>query len=233
VTDRPWRGRCTTPSAPHLGVERRALRPVVVLREKKDRGFDPIPRVNRGVPVAEDDLIRTYRETIRPLYAFVSRRVGGDVELAEDLVQEAWLRALDTWPARGVPDQPLAWLLRVARNVMVSHFRRVRPELVDPISLDLEASGFMTDTPDAACLVSWGLARLRRGHAEVLEAFYFDGKTVREIAGEQGTSERAIEGRLRRARARLKSKLRHVVRPPVRRPATVGERGHDGQTRTS
>lgn len=185
------------------------------------------------MPVAEDDLIRTYRETIRPLYAFVSRRVGGDVGLAEDLVQEAWMRALDTWPARGVPDQPLAWLLRVARNVMISHFRRVRPELVDPISLDLEASGFAPDTPDAACLVSWGLARLRRGHAEVLEAFYFDGKTVREIAEERGTSERAIEGRLRRARAKLRSKLKHVVRPPVRRPATEGDRGHAGQTRTS
>ena len=37
-----------------------------------------------------NELILEYRKTIRPLYAFVSRRVGGDRALAEDLVQETW-----------------------------------------------------------------------------------------------------------------------------------------------
>lgn len=36
-----------------------------------------------------------YRQTIRPLYAYVSRRCGGDRALAEDVVQETWLRAVD------------------------------------------------------------------------------------------------------------------------------------------
>ena len=49
-----------------------------------------------------------YRESIRPLYAYVSRRVGGDAGLAEDLVQETWMRALDTSPRSGMPDEPLA-----------------------------------------------------------------------------------------------------------------------------
>jgi RNA polymerase sigma-70 factor, ECF subfamily len=174
--------------------------------------------------LAEDDLIQVYRETIRPLYAFVSRRVGGDVALAEDLIQETWMRALDTWPVRGRPDEPLAWLIRVARNTIVSHFRRVRPEPIDPASIDLEAPGFSPDGTDAASVVAWGLARLRRRHAEVLEAFYFDGKSVRDIAREQATSERAVEGRLRRARARLKKKLEKLVRRPAQRSRAAGGR---------
>ena len=164
----------------------------------------------------DTEIVRIYRETIRPLYGYVSRRVGGNAALAEDLVQETWLRALDAWPARGMPDEPLAWLIRVAHNTLVSHFRRVKPEGVDVARLELEAPAFTPDSPDAAAIVSWGLARMRRGHTEVLEAFYFEGKTVREIARDRSTSERSVEGRLRRARLKLKKVLDRAMRPAPR-----------------
>jgi RNA polymerase sigma-70 factor (ECF subfamily) len=180
----------------------------------------------------EQALLQIYRDTIRPLYRFVSRRVGGDAALAEDLVQHTWMRALDAWPARGVPGEPLAWLIRVARNSLIDHFRRVTPELVDPARLDVENAAFTPDAPDLAALVSWGLARLRRSHARVLEAFYFDGRTTREIAADLRTSERAVEGALRRARAKLKKTLKPVMRPldPARR--AVEGASHAGPTRT-
>lgn len=160
----------------------------------------------------EADLLQVYRETIRPLYAFVSRRVGGDRALAEDLVQETWVRALDTWPARGVPDDPVAWLVRVARNTLISHFRKQRPDSVDPALVEIEDERYSPVAPDAAAVVGWGLAQLRHAHADVLEAFYFEGQSVSEIAVARSLSERAVEGRLRRARAKLKSKLSRIVR---------------------
>jgi RNA polymerase sigma-70 factor, ECF subfamily len=193
-------------------------------------------RVNKDVtaPLPEQPVLQIYRETIRPLYAYVSRRVGGDVGLAEDLVQETWMRALNAWPRRGVPAEPLAWLIRVARNTLVSHFRRQRPESIDPAAIDLEAAGSPTTEPDTASVVGWGLAQLRRGHAEVLEAFYFDGKSVREIAADRKTSERAIEGKLRRARAKLKQKLDRVLRPAAKRSGGASEgAAHARPTRTS
>jgi RNA polymerase sigma-70 factor (ECF subfamily) len=160
----------------------------------------------------EEDLLRVYQDTIRPLYAYVSRRVGGDTGLAEDLVQETWMRALDTWPARGIPEEPVAWLIRVARNTLVSHFRRQRPDAIDPALIEIEDERFSPAAPDSAVVVGWGLAQLRRAHADVLEAFYFDGQSVSEIAADRSLSERAVEGRLRRARARLKTKLARIVR---------------------
>lgn len=155
----------------------------------------------------EQELLRVYRETIKPLYLYVSKRVGGDRALAEDLVQETWIRALDSWPSRGMPDEPVAWLTRVAHNALVSHFRRQRPELIDPATIDIEDDRFTPDSRDTATVVGWGMSQLRRTHADVLEAFYFEGKSVSEIAAARSLSERAIEGRLRRARARLKRKL--------------------------
>jgi RNA polymerase sigma-70 factor (ECF subfamily) len=186
-------------------------------------------------PLPDEDVIRTYRETIRPLYAYVSRRVGGDHGLAEDLVQETWMRALDSWPSRGVPRDPAAWLMRVARNTLVSHFRRLPPQPVDPALIDLEADRFTPATPDAAAIVGWGLARMRRSHAELLEAFYFEEKSVREIAADRRLSERAVEGRLRRARSKLKKVLNRLPgsRVPARAPAESEGTSHAGPTRTS
>ena len=51
------------------------------------------------------------------------------------------------------------------------------------------------------------LARLKKNHALLLEAFYFDEKSVREIAQDFGLSERAVEGRLRRARLKLRRQV--------------------------
>jgi RNA polymerase sigma-70 factor (ECF subfamily) len=161
----------------------------------------------------EHDIVEIYQRTIRPLYGYVSRRVGGNAALAEDLVQETWMHALDTWPSRGMPDEPLAWLIRVAHNTLVSHFRRVRPEAVDVARIDLEAPAAAPDSAGTAALVSWALSRMRRGQAELLEAFYFDGKSVREIAHERSMSERGVEGRLRRARIKLKKVLDRAMRP--------------------
>jgi RNA polymerase sigma factor (sigma-70 family) len=183
----------------------------------------------------EDELLQTYHQTVRPLYVFVSRRVGGDSGLAEDLVQDTWMRALDAWPSTGMPDEPLAWLIHVARNTMISHFRRIQPQSIDPASIDLEAPASSPDDGDRAAIVTWGLARLRRRHAELLEAFYFDEKSVKDIARERALSERAVEGRLRRARAKLKKQLQRLWRPrAAKRLSRQEERTeHAGHTRTS
>ncbi len=46
------------------------------------------------------------------------------LQLAEDVVQEALIRAMKTWPFYGIPDNPTAWLLRTARNLATDQIRR-------------------------------------------------------------------------------------------------------------
>jgi RNA polymerase sigma-70 factor (ECF subfamily) len=53
-------------------------------------------------------------------------RVSGDFDLAEDAVQEAFLDALRTWPARGIPLNPGAWITTAARNRAIDRLRRDR-----------------------------------------------------------------------------------------------------------
>lgn len=59
------------------------------------------------------------------LVAILTGRLGVQrLGLAEDVVQEALVRALQTWPYRGVPDNPAAWLTQAAKNIALDHLRR-------------------------------------------------------------------------------------------------------------
>src|SRR6516165_5924743 len=49
-----------------------------------------------------------------------------NLALAEDVVQDAFCRALEVWPIRGVPDNPSAWLMTTARNRALDILRRER-----------------------------------------------------------------------------------------------------------
>jgi RNA polymerase sigma-70 factor (ECF subfamily) len=53
-------------------------------------------------------------------------RVLGDFDLAEEAVQEAFLVAMERWPAAGVPDRPGAWITTTARNRAIDRLRRER-----------------------------------------------------------------------------------------------------------
>jgi RNA polymerase sigma-70 factor (ECF subfamily) len=53
-------------------------------------------------------------------------RVLGDFDLAEEVVQEAFVVAIERWPATGVPDRPGAWIATTARNKAIDRLRRER-----------------------------------------------------------------------------------------------------------
>jgi RNA polymerase sigma-70 factor, ECF subfamily len=77
-------------------------------------------------------------------------RVLGDFDLAEEAVQEAFLVALERWPADGVPANPGAWITVTARNKAIDRVRRERrlaekKEILQRLA-DLEAEGEVNGT---------------------------------------------------------------------------------------
>ncbi|HSA55734.1 MAG TPA: sigma-70 family RNA polymerase sigma factor [Gemmatimonadaceae bacterium] len=167
-------------------------------------------------PATEARIREIYAETIDALYGFASRRCGGDRELAEDVTQETWLRAVREWRRSGIPDKPLAWLQVVARNLILNVLRRRgRVSLDDVTSAELIAAldeGRASESSEVASLVNHALDRLPEKQARLLEAFHFERFKVSQLAQALGMSERAVEGRLRRARESLRREIEAVLK---------------------
>jgi RNA polymerase sigma factor (sigma-70 family) len=72
--------------------------------------------------------------------------------------------------------------------------------------------GTMRDSAEIASLVNDALSRMPQDEARLLESFHYDRHKTAQLAEEYGTSERAIEGRLRRARERLRRELESTMK---------------------
>lgn len=166
--------------------------------------------------VTEAQIVAIYRETVDVLYGYASRKCGGERQLAEDVTQETWLRAVREWRRTGVPENPIGWLTTVARNLILNLARRQAPIALDDVpptvvlaAIERDALG---DDAGIVAVVNGALERMPAAEARLLESFHFERCRVAEIAAEHGISERAVEGRLRRARERLRRELETTLR---------------------
>jgi RNA polymerase sigma factor (sigma-70 family) len=71
----------------------------------------------------QEAIVATWRAESARLVGGLTRMTR-DLELAEDLAQDALVAALEQWPTSGVPDNPAAWLMSVAKRRGIDHFRR-------------------------------------------------------------------------------------------------------------
>ncbi len=70
-----------------------------------------------------ETITATWREESARLVGALTRMTR-DLDLAEDLAQDALVSALESWPTQGVPDNPGAWLMTTAKRRAVDSFRR-------------------------------------------------------------------------------------------------------------
>jgi RNA polymerase sigma-70 factor (ECF subfamily) len=75
-----------------------------------------------------DELAR--REGPRIIAGLIGR-FGGNFDLAEDALQDAYEKALSSWPAAGIPDRPAAWLTTVAQRFAIDRLRRLNRNIDD------------------------------------------------------------------------------------------------------
>ena len=80
-----------------------------------------------------------------------------NLELAEDVVQESFLAAMDDWTKSGIPKNPPAWLLTTARNRAVDAVRRERTRrtFATDIAMWLDSEWTLTRTVDEAFAEDW------------------------------------------------------------------------------
>ena len=146
---------------------------------------------------------------------------SGDEGLVDDLMQQLWLSAIRRAPRQAAEVEP--WLWTVARNLLRTHWRRSGrraahlplpdPHLAAALSeqlVDAEHPERLMERREARDQVLLALTALPAAEQDLIAAHYFQGESHAVLAGRLGLSVRAIEGRLYRARAALRERLRHV-----------------------
>jgi RNA polymerase sigma-70 factor, ECF subfamily len=137
-----------------------------------------------------------YRRLVGQLFA-----VTGDLHQAEDVVQEAFVRAAARWQRLRGYDVPEAWVRRVAMNLAANGLRRARrqaallarlgpPPAVPPLSVESLA-------------LAEALAGLPISYRQVLVLHHLVGLPLDEVAGQLGQPVGAVKARLHRARLAL------------------------------
>lgn len=141
------------------------------------------------------------------MYQFALRLVGGHEPDAEDVVQEAWMRAASGLPEFGWRSRLRTWLMGITLNCAREVIRRRgRRESPTPTSNPAyPGRSHATDIPDLA--LERAIAGLPDESRVVLLLHDLEGYTHREIAERLGIAEGTSKSRLSRGRSRVRSAL--------------------------
>jgi RNA polymerase sigma-70 factor, ECF subfamily len=147
------------------------------------------------MPITEPAFLELYARTAGRLNGYL-RKLTGDAALAEDLLQEAYLRFLTRSRVLDDDEHQKNYLFRIATNLARDHFRR---EQRRPVTID---SGVAPPAED--CGEVWSLmARLSSRDRELLLLAYVEGMTHKEISQVTGLMRASIKPLLFRARRRF------------------------------
>lgn len=132
---------------------------------------------------------------------------AGDVELAADCVQEAFVRAYTKWNRISRYDDPVGWVRHVALNRMRDEFRRDqrKERALNRLAAVPEA---ISDAPAEPDTLVDAIAVLPPQQRRALALYYGEDLSVAEVARAMGLSEGAVKYHLHSGREALKERVR-------------------------
>ena len=165
-----------------------------------------LQRLHAGARSDEANLTGVYDAHRAELFGFLIRMTR-DREAAEELLQDTFIRLINEARAGRMPDEPRAWLYRVAANAAISRSRhrtvwtRLVPRLVDRREPGLPESEFLRTERNGELHRAMATLPPDARAALLLAAQGFDG---REIAASIGRTEGATRTLMSRSRAQLR-----------------------------
>jgi RNA polymerase sigma-70 factor (ECF subfamily) len=165
-------------------------------------------------PMDSDAFAGFYERSARPLWAYLAR-VSGDSSLADDLMQESFVRFLCASQPEEGEVAGRRYLFRIATNLLRDHWRHPRQASIEEIPEEFFA---VTTSSGEADILGPALARMSPRERQLLWLAHAEGYTHREIAAITGLAAASIRLLLFRARRKIASLLRQQSSTIRRQP---------------
>jgi RNA polymerase sigma-70 factor (ECF subfamily) len=165
--------------------------------------------VVREVLAGDAERYRVLVDRYRERFGRYAVALVGDPDLAEDAVQEAFVKAFHGLATCRDPDRFGSWFFRILTNQCHDARARVRP-MEDVARLQLRArdrTDAAVDRTELADLIEEGLAMLTPEQREAFVLKHVEGRTYEQIAGLTGAGIDALKMRVHRARDTLRNVL--------------------------
>ena len=154
-----------------------------------------------------------YRSFALPLMKFIVKRVGGNQDMAEEVFARTVSAAWEGWNAFEHKSSYFTWVCRIALNKIADYYREeIHKEsvFVAPLLEEIAGANVTELSPTERLALDELRASVRacikllpEEKKQLLFLRYWKDLTIKEIAKQIGTSERAVEGKLYRARKKL------------------------------
>lgn len=179
---------------------------MIFRRHSRRSDAELVARTADGDEAAFGELLRRHQDAV---YGFACRMLGDACQEAEDIAQETFLRLYQTAGRYRADASLRTFLLRIARNLCVDHFRKKRPDLLDDIPdtpsdetpLDLLESAITVDRLEKA------IAGLPANQRTAILLRHSEQLAYHRIAESMDLSVGAVESLLVRARRALRRVL--------------------------
>ena len=158
-----------------------------------------------------NDLTTHLVENKREFLGFLERRLG-DRALAEDILQDAFVKTLEKGNAIRDEEASVAWFYRMLRNAIIDHYRRTgtRTRALEGLARELQdAVEPPPELREAICgCVSRLATTLKPEYADAIKRVELDGVAVQDFAKESGISSNNAAVRVFRAREALRKQVK-------------------------
>ncbi len=168
----------------------------------------------------QDAIAELYSRTYESVYHTV-RALIRDEDTVLDLVQDTFVKAFQHLDKLQDPNKFRAWVKRIGHNLAVDHTRRAKPLLFSQMSeedservLNFEdqrpenSPELVLDRRETSRLVNEILGCLSDDQRLVVGMYYYEQRSVREIAQELGVSENTVKSRLFQGRGKIENRVR-------------------------
>lgn len=181
------------------------------------------PAEEAGLALDSDAFAGFYERSARSLWAYLAR-VSGDPALADDLMQESFVRFLSAARSPLAEEGEVAgrrYLFRIGTNLLRDHWRRPRAASLEEIPEEFFAASAGAEASDEAAALTPALANMRPRERQLLWLAHAEGYSHKEIAEVTGLASASIRLLLFRARHKMAKLLREGESPtremPMRR----------------